>query len=59
MGRSFILDIESVENAVGRVQTTGVDRAGEWVFVDRSGGMCRTTFHNGELRNPDDEDNVE
>ncbi|KAF8595661.1 hypothetical protein BDV93DRAFT_574581 [Ceratobasidium sp. AG-I] len=44
MGRSFVLDITSIENAVGRVETKGVIEGGEWVFIDRSNDAARTTF---------------
>jgi hypothetical protein len=54
MGRSFVLDIQCVENVVGRIKTSGVVEGGEWIIVDRSSGTCRTVFHNEELRDPDD-----
>jgi hypothetical protein len=54
MGRSFILDIKSVENVVGRVETKGVVAAGEWVIIDRSSTTCRTTFHGMEERDIND-----
>jgi hypothetical protein len=50
LGRSFILDIQSIENVVGRVKTHGMRESGEWVIVDRSNGMCRTVFHQEELQ---------
>ncbi|QRV83077.1 Transposase family Tnp2 protein [Ceratobasidium sp. AG-Ba] len=48
MGRSFVLDITSVECAVGRVETRAKKPNGEWVIVDRSEGLCQTAFHQEE-----------
>jgi hypothetical protein len=58
MGRSFVLDIRAIENVVGRVDTSGMVQAGEFVIVDRSNAMCRTAFHNAELRDVDDDDDM-
>jgi hypothetical protein len=55
MGRSFILDVRSVENVVGRVESVGVVESGEWVIVDRSNAMCRTVFHNAEVRDAEED----
>jgi hypothetical protein len=54
MGRSFILDVQAIENVVGRVETKGVVPGGEWAIVDRSNGSCRTTFHEVDNRYEDE-----
>ncbi|QRV73659.1 hypothetical protein RhiJN_01673 [Ceratobasidium sp. AG-Ba] len=48
MGRSFVLNITSIECAVGRVETRAKKPNGEWVTVDRSEGLCQTAFHQEE-----------
>jgi hypothetical protein len=55
MGRSFILDVRSVENVVGRVETFGAIATGEWIIVDRSNALCRTVFHNAEVRDAEED----
>ncbi|GAB1520630.1 hypothetical protein RhiTH_003712 [Rhizoctonia solani] len=54
-GRSFVLDITSVKNVAGRVFTRATREAGEWVIIDRSGGICRTDFRVDE-HDSDNED---
>ena len=44
MGEYFVLDLTSIENAVGRMETKGVIEGGEWVFVDQSNDTPRTTL---------------
>ncbi|KAB5588247.1 E4 ubiquitin-protein ligase [Ceratobasidium theobromae] len=45
MGRSFVVDVQAIENVVGRVKTKGVIPSGEWVIIDRRNGACRTSFN--------------
>ncbi|CCO35803.1 hypothetical protein RSOLAG1IB_11370 [Rhizoctonia solani AG-1 IB] len=54
-GRSFILDIKNVENVAARVWTQGVQRTGEWVIIDRSGGVARAEFNVEEHGSNDEE----
>lgn len=47
-GRSFVLDIASVNCGVGRVRTESVQPNGERVIVDPSDILCQTAFHQEE-----------
>ncbi|KAG8692847.1 hypothetical protein FRC08_009492 [Ceratobasidium sp. 394] len=55
LGRSFILDITTLDHVVGRVETRGKKPGGEWVIVDRSGSLCATVFHQPEEEFEEDE----
>ena len=41
---SFVLDVTTIKNVVGQVKTKGVIGGREWVFIDQSNDVARTTF---------------
>ncbi|KAG9091330.1 hypothetical protein FS749_016630 [Ceratobasidium sp. UAMH 11750] len=55
LGRSFILNITTLDHVVGRVETRGKKAGGEWVIVDRSSSLCPTVFHQPEEEFEEDE----
>ncbi|KAG8793563.1 hypothetical protein FRC12_002358 [Ceratobasidium sp. 428] len=53
LGRSFVLDITTIQRVVGGVETRGEKATGEWVIIGHNDELCPATFHPEEAAHED------